>query len=93
MNAEYKNKPSQGILLSQGIITIGRANNNDMVIDNIMISSHHAKIITFNKAAYIQDLGSTNGTYINGVKYQYQRLRPGDHVQIGEISFTIAGFD
>jgi pSer/pThr/pTyr-binding forkhead associated (FHA) protein len=73
-------------------MTIGRADANDIVIDSPAISNSHAKIITFNKAAYIQDLGSTNGTCVNGIKNQHQRLREGDQVKIGDYIFTIAGF-
>ena len=84
--------PTNGITLSQGIMTIGRADTNDIVIDSPAISNSHAKIITFNKAAYIQDLGSTNGTYVNDVKKQHQRLREGDQVAIGNYTFIIEGF-
>lgn len=82
-----------GIILSQGILTVGRADYNDLVIDSPAISHHHAKIITFNRTAYIEDMGSTNGTKVNGIKKQHQRLREGDQVTVGDYTFTIIGFE
>lgn len=82
-----------GIMLSQGILTVGRAEYNDLVVDSPTISHHHAKIITFNRTAYIEDMGSKNGTKVNGIKKQHQRLREGDQVTVGDYTFIIVGFE
>jgi len=81
------------VILSHGIMSIGRGKTNDMIVALPTTSSSHAKIVTFNQSAYIQDQGSKNGTYVNGSKIQCQRLHIGDHVTIGEYTFIIAGIE
>lgn len=64
--------------------TIGRKSDNDIHIDNLAISSHHAKILTILNDSFIEDLGSTNGTYINGAKIQKHALKDGEIIVIGK---------
>jgi pSer/pThr/pTyr-binding forkhead associated (FHA) protein len=87
-----KSSPDQ-IILAQGSTTIGRAKNNSMVLPLKTISSYHAKIMTFGDSAYIQDLDSTNGVFVNGKPKQYQVLHHGDCIDIGEYKFVVAGFE
>jgi diguanylate cyclase (GGDEF)-like protein len=62
---------------------IGRAAKNDLPIDQESISRHHARI-TFDGAQYwVQDLNSTNGTFVNDEAVKEQRLRDGDQVRVG----------
>ena len=49
-------------------ITIGRESDNDVVVDNKLASRHHAMIQKIKDAYFLRDEGSTNGTFINGVK-------------------------
>lgn len=84
---------AEQIVLSQGSTTIGRAQSNDIVLSSKLVSSHHAKIMTFGNSAYIQDLDSTNGIYVNGKPKQYQVLHQGDSVHIGNYHFIITGFE
>lgn len=65
-------------------LTIGRKLDNDEVIDNPAVSGHHARIIKEDDAFFIEDLGSTNGTFVNDVKIQKQKLKNGDRVTIGK---------
>jgi pSer/pThr/pTyr-binding forkhead associated (FHA) protein len=87
-----KSTPDQ-VILAQGSTTIGRAKNNSMVIPFKTISLYHAKIMTFGNSAYIQDLDSTNGVFVNGMPKQFQVLHHGDSVNIGEYKFIVAGFE
>ncbi|MEW5851183.1 MAG: FHA domain-containing protein [Myxococcota bacterium] len=64
-------------------MVIGRSSDLDMVLVEDMVSRKHAKITTTGGALYIQDLGSTNGTFVNGEKIKKQRLKEGDRVLIG----------
>ncbi|HEY60985.1 MAG TPA: FHA domain-containing protein [Anaerolineae bacterium] len=66
-------------------IFIGRELNNDVVISNSEISRKHAKLTKKNQHYFLEDLGSTNGTYIKGqkVKKQY-KLKSGDLINLGE---------
>jgi pSer/pThr/pTyr-binding forkhead associated (FHA) protein len=64
-------------------IIIGRSSDLDMVLVEDMVSRKHAKISTSNGQVIIQDLGSTNGTFVNGEKIKRVRLREGDRILIG----------
>ncbi len=62
---------------------IGRSSKNDLPLDQESISRHHARI-TFDGTQYwVQDLNSTNGTFVNDAAVKEQRLRDGDQVRIG----------
>ncbi|MBW2733708.1 MAG: DUF4388 domain-containing protein [Deltaproteobacteria bacterium] len=64
-------------------LIIGRSSDLDMVLVEDMVSRKHAKISTDNDQIVIQDLGSTNGTFVNGEKVKRVRLREGDRILIG----------
>ena len=64
-------------------IIIGRSSDLDMVLVEDMVSRKHAKITTDENAVTIQDLGSTNGTFVNGEKVRKADLKDGDRILIG----------
>jgi pSer/pThr/pTyr-binding forkhead associated (FHA) protein len=64
-------------------IVIGRSSDLDMVLVEDMVSRKHAKISTAGQQIVIQDLGSTNGTFVNGEKVKKVRLKEGDRILIG----------
>jgi pSer/pThr/pTyr-binding forkhead associated (FHA) protein len=64
-------------------IIIGRSSDLDMVLVEDMVSRKHAKITTDNHVVTIQDLGSTNGTFVNGEKVRKADLKDGDRILIG----------
>jgi pSer/pThr/pTyr-binding forkhead associated (FHA) protein len=64
-------------------IIIGRSSELDMVLVEDMVSRKHAKITTDDKTVTIQDLGSTNGTFVNGEKIRKVELKDGDRILIG----------
>jgi pSer/pThr/pTyr-binding forkhead associated (FHA) protein len=64
-------------------IVIGRGGELDIVLVEDMVSRKHAKITTQQGKVVIQDLGSTNGTFVNGEKIKRFRLKEGDRVLIG----------
>ena len=76
-------------------ITIGRKPDNDIHIDNLAVSGNHAKILTILNDSFIEDLGSTNGTYVNGEKISKHALQNGESVVIGkhELKYESAGAD
>lgn len=76
-------------LLSQGKVIIGRSPDCDIAIDNTAISRQHASIEYKNGEYYLNDLGSSNGTFLNGDKIdELAALTPGDN--IGVAKFTLA---
>src|SRR5258707_3556554 len=64
-------------------IIVGRSSELDMVLVEDMVSRKHAKITTTGDQILIQDLGSTNGTFVNGEKIKKVRLKEGDRILIG----------
>src|SRR5579872_2954906 len=73
-------------------ILIGRSSDLDMVLVEDMVSRKHARIQTQADQIWIEDLGSTNGTFVNGEKIKRARLKEGDRVLIGtSILKVIAG--
>src|SRR5687767_11582865 len=64
-------------------IIVGRSSDLDMVLVEEMVSRKHAKIEMREGAIQIEDLGSTNGTFVNGERIVKSRLKEGDRVLIG----------
>ena len=64
--------------------TLGRRPYNDIVIDNLAVSGEHAVIHMTDDGVEIEDLGSTNGTYVNAKAVTRQELRSGDIVEVGK---------
>jgi len=78
------------INLQEGSTVIGRADDADISINDIRISRHHLKIDIDEGRVQVEDLGSTNGTFINGTKVKRGKLEDGDKIQIS--SSTIFEF-
>ena len=64
--------------------TLGRRPYNDIVIDNLAVSGEHAVLQLVGGSVFIEDLNSTNGTYINGKAVKKQLLQHNDTVEIGK---------
>ncbi len=65
-------------------LTIGRKPENEIPIDNLAVSGKHALIITILDDSFLEDLGSTNGTYVNGKLVNKHALKNGDVIAIGK---------
>jgi pSer/pThr/pTyr-binding forkhead associated (FHA) protein len=65
-------------------ITIGRKSHNDIQIDNLAVSGEHALIVTILNDSFLEDLGSTNGTLVNGNPIKKHILQSNDVVEIGK---------
>lgn len=63
--------------------TIGRLSDNDIHIDNMAVSGHHALILNILKDSFLEDLNSTNGTYVNGKLIKKHALQESDVITIG----------
>jgi pSer/pThr/pTyr-binding forkhead associated (FHA) protein len=74
-------------------IVIGRSSDLDMVLVEDMVSRKHAKIITDDRTVSIQDLGSTNGTFVNGEKIRKVELKDGDRILIGTSIIKLVALD
>jgi pSer/pThr/pTyr-binding forkhead associated (FHA) protein len=65
-------------------VTIGRAPDNELAIDNLAVSNYHARIYGEAGRLVIEDLNSLNGTFVNDLRVERTTLRDGDLVQIGK---------
>ena len=65
-------------------LTIGRAPDNAVIIDNPAVSGHHARVFSESGAVILEDLNSTNGTFVNGQHTKRSVLRAGDVLQVGK---------
>ncbi|WP_447980478.1 FHA domain-containing protein [Candidatus Nitrospira bockiana] len=77
----------EDVSLDRPELTIGRAADNDLVIDHLAVSAHHARIVKIQTTFYLEDLGSTNGTYINNTRIDEQPLKHGDEILIATHRF------
>jgi transcriptional regulator with GAF, ATPase, and Fis domain len=71
------------------VVTIGRALENDLRLSDTLVSRHHSRIESQGEQAWIIDLGSANGTSVNGEKVTRRLLEKGDEVQIGGVRMQI----
>jgi pSer/pThr/pTyr-binding forkhead associated (FHA) protein len=72
------------VQLTKDRTSLGRRPYNDIVIDNMAVSGEHAVLQMSESEAYIEDLNSTNGTYVNGKTVKKQLLQNDDIVEIGK---------
>lgn len=80
---------NRAIDLASARVTLGRESRNDITIPDINVSRTHAEISLSPQGAWvITDLGSTNGTYVNGCAVASQPLNEGDHIAMGSTNFV-----
>jgi pSer/pThr/pTyr-binding forkhead associated (FHA) protein len=65
-------------------VTIGRKPHNDVQIDNLAVSGEHALVVTILNDSFLEDLGSTNGTLVNGHPVKKHILQTNDIIEIGK---------
>jgi pSer/pThr/pTyr-binding forkhead associated (FHA) protein len=65
--------------------TIGRSPENSIRLDDMSVSGRHAELAMLAESYYLKDLGSTNGTLVNGQPAAQVQLRAGDRIQFGKV--------
>lgn len=73
--------------------TIGRAPGADFIVDATLVSRLHCRISAGAAELQVEDLDSTNGTYVNGARVDRAALRIGDKLGVGEVEFLVARAD
>ena len=71
-------------LPANGTVLIGRSNAAELRLDDVDTSRRHAEIVCRGGRFVLQDLGSTNGTFVNGERIEQRELRPGDRIEVGD---------
>lgn len=84
--------PEQEYELSKTAVTIGRAQTNDIVLNDGRISRNHARLELTRHGAIVTDLGSSNGIRLNGMRVEQAELKPGDMLGLGgsQLRFELA---
>lgn len=76
---------------SRAVCRIGRAQDNDIVIDDPKTSRYHAEFYPDVEDGELRDLGSVNGTLVAGERVDRHRVRPGDRIEIGDATLRVIG--
>jgi pSer/pThr/pTyr-binding forkhead associated (FHA) protein len=79
------------VQLTKDKTTLGRRPYNDIVIDNLAVSGEHAVIQMTGGEVFLEDLNSTNGSYVNGKAIKKQQLQNGDGIEIGKYKIRFVG--
>jgi len=80
----FENKIVKEVPVGSRPVTIGRAPDNDLPVDNLAVSNYHAKIYYEANRMVIEDLDSLNGTFVNDLRVERATLHDGDNVHIGK---------
>ena len=89
LKLNFRNKLMADFPLKRGYsLTIGRKKNNDVIIDNLAVSGHHAKVDSVGDSFVLIDLQSKNGSFVNEEQVSSHWLKPGDTVNIGKHSLV-----
>ena len=86
---KFKNSEIKTIETEKADITIGRNPNCDIYIDNLGVSKQHAKILKQDGEYVVEDLNSTNGTYVNNKRVARAIINNNDEIHIGKHSLLI----
>src|SRR6202171_2087088 len=73
--------------------TIGRRADNDICLPNLAVSGEHAVVVTILADSFLEDLGSTNGTLVNGNAIAKHFLRDHDEIEVGQHKFVYCADD
>ena len=79
------------IPLTKERTTLGRKPHNDIQIDNLAVSGEHAVIVTILNDSFLEDLGSTNGTVVNGNPVKKHFLQNNDVIELGKYKLKFVG--
>ncbi len=78
-------------VLGDGETIAGRSDDVEIFLGDVTVSRHHARFLVDEGGLSVEDLRSTNGTYVNAERHDKARLRAGDEVIIGKFHLVVAG--
>ncbi len=78
-------------LLDREVTTVGRHPDSDIFLDDVTVSRRHAELVRHDGTITVNDLGSLNGSYVNGERVDRRTLGTGDEVQIGRFKLLFVG--
>jgi ABC-type multidrug transport system ATPase subunit/pSer/pThr/pTyr-binding forkhead associated (FHA) protein len=89
LNNEAPTKTGGGSVLAATDIVIGKAADANFIVTDVLASRRHARLISLENSLILEDLGSTNGTFLNGKLIRTSPVREGDVITIGNTDLTI----
>ena len=90
LSIRLRGRANRELTLLQDCISIGRDPANDVCIPSLLVSRHHALIVKSSEGVKLMDLGSTNGSAVNGEKVVSCKLRGGDRIVLGDCRIEFA---
>jgi len=81
---KFENRELKEVPLGNRPVTIGRAPDNDIPIDNLAVSNYHARVYVEAGSLVIEDLNSLNGSFLNDIRVERAMLKDGDTILIGK---------
>jgi len=83
-------KPDATFRLRPGAVkTVGRAPRADFIVDAALVSRLHCRLTAGSEKLEVEDLSSTNGTFVNGRRVQKGHLTDGDRLRVGRVELTV----
>jgi pSer/pThr/pTyr-binding forkhead associated (FHA) protein len=80
----FENKLMKEVPIGSRPVTIGRSPDNDLPVDNLAVSNHHARVYYEGGRLVVEDLDSLNGTFVNDLRVERSTLHDGDSIWIGK---------
>jgi len=77
--------------LSSRVVKIGRHPESEIFLDDVTVSRRHAEVRRTSSGFDVVDVGSLNGTYVNGSRVESAGLREADQLQVGKFKFVVVG--
>ena len=81
---KFESAPLKEVPLGTRPVTIGRAPDNDIQIDNLAVSNYHARVYVEAGSLVVEDLNSLNGSFLNDIRVERAMLKDGDEILIGK---------
>jgi pSer/pThr/pTyr-binding forkhead associated (FHA) protein len=75
------------------IKTIGRSPGAEFIVDAALVSRLHCQLTATAESLHVKDLGSTNGTFVNGKRVQAAQLKDGDRLAVGRLELIVSRSD
>jgi hypothetical protein len=89
LSLKFESKVVKEVPVGNRPITIGRAPDNDIPVDNLAVSNYHAKVYVEAGRMVIEDLDSLNGTFVNDLRIERATLHDGDNIHIGKHTIKV----
>jgi hypothetical protein len=89
LSLKFESKVVKEVPVGNRPITIGRAPDNDIPVDNLAVSNDHAKVYVEAGRMVIEDLDSLNGTFVNDLRIERATLHDGDNIHIGKHTIKV----